>query len=189
MRYEDKLPEQLRDPVRDAFAQWWVLEQGHPPLPDETEVFEGCREHFLSGAALCISALYGDGMRQRKVAALERDAFFAGHAWRLDQPAEWLAPGGELDGVRQNPTDAAAMTCHACGKAIPQGELFTTLSLSREREREGAMDVIHSELLRVECSDCSAFRGCFEEAVEDDIRRTAVRQLLADTVLADGELP
>lgn len=178
MKYLDKLPEHLREPVRDAFARWWVEERGRPPTADETELFEGCREHFLSGAALCMSAVYGDGMRQRKVPQLERDAFFAGHVWRVTHQHARAAPTvpAEKD---------AFPSCHACGRKIPEGELFTTLSLSRERERDNAVDVIHAEILRVECSTCSVFRGCFEEAVDGDVRHDAVRRLLADASLQE----
>lgn len=53
-------------------------------------------------------------------------------------------------------------TCDECREEIPEGDVYTCRSLSREVERGGAIDVLHSEATSVLCSRCSSFRGCGE---------------------------
>lgn len=57
-------------------------------------------------------------------------------------------------------------TCDDCREEIPEGDVYTCRSLSREVERGGAIDVLHAEPTSVLCSRCSSFRGCGEAEAE-----------------------
>lgn len=33
-----------------TFYEWWILAFGHPPLPEEGEIFQHCRSAYHAGA-------------------------------------------------------------------------------------------------------------------------------------------
>lgn len=65
--------------------------------------------------------------------------------------------------------------CDRCDRRIPEGETYTCMSISRERMRDGGVDVLHSEVRRIECSSCSSFRGCLETGGNDGNDEDTVR--------------
>lgn len=66
----------------EAFATWWCEHVGHPPLPDEAELVARCAAYFEAGMSREVTPIYGDGMRQRDVPPLAKEAFFAGVLWQ-----------------------------------------------------------------------------------------------------------
>lgn len=54
--------------------------------------------------------------------------------------------------------------CMTCNRVIPEGEVFTAISLSREYvdPASGVVNVLDSYYQRIACSQCDTFRSCQE---------------------------
>ncbi len=60
-------------------------------------------------------------------------------------------------GAAQEGNLMSDIECIRCGKEIPDGEEYTTFTVSREKIEHGAVTTIDAEAIAQYCSDCLSF--------------------------------